>query len=81
MKDPAWEFMRIAMASPARTAIMPMQDVLRLDERARMNTPATIGNNWRWRMQVDYANGGLARQLAQLTAEHCRTPVSGDVTG
>lgn len=41
---------RMAYASVARTAILPMQDVLKLDNSARMNTPAVIEGNWSWRM-------------------------------
>ena len=28
--------------------IVPLQDILRLDNAARMNTPGTLGINWRW---------------------------------
>jgi 4-alpha-glucanotransferase len=41
---------RALMASHADTVIFPMQDVLGLDQRARMNTPGTPAGNWRWRM-------------------------------
>ncbi len=71
--DPAWDMIGVAMASVARTAIIPMQDLLRLDQSARMNTPSTIEGNWRWRLQSDYARGNLAAQLAQLTANHNRS--------
>jgi len=43
-----------AYASRARMAIIPMQDLLALDERARMNTPGTVGINWRWSLKKDY---------------------------
>lgn len=42
---------RMAYASVAKTAILPMQDVLGLSESARMNMPASAKNNWLWRMQ------------------------------
>ncbi|MEO8429036.1 MAG: 4-alpha-glucanotransferase [Verrucomicrobiota bacterium] len=42
---------RAVMASPANVAIFPMQDVLGLDQRARMNIPGTIEGNWQWRVQ------------------------------
>ena len=35
-------------------AIIPMQDIMGLDERARMNTPGTVGLNWRWSLKKDY---------------------------
>jgi 4-alpha-glucanotransferase len=78
--DPAWDMMRICMASRARGAIIPMQDVLRLGSEARMNTPATSAGNWRWRLTSDYNSPTLVNQLAETTALHgrasCRAPVS-----
>lgn len=40
----------MAMASVANTAILPLQDILGLDEVARMNTPGAIEDNWLWRL-------------------------------
>lgn len=45
-----WEFIRGSLASVARTTIIPMQDVMGLDNSARMNTPATQAGNWGWRV-------------------------------
>lgn len=73
LHDPAWDMMRVAMASVARHAIVPMQDVLRLDQSARMNTPSTKSGNWRWRLRHDYDHETVSAPLAQLTAEHQRT--------
>jgi 4-alpha-glucanotransferase len=43
---------RAALASVARLAIVPMQDVLLLGPGNRMNTPGTnSGGNWRWRFE------------------------------
>lgn len=39
-----------AYSSVASVVIFQAQDVLKLDNRARMNTPGTIGGNWQWRM-------------------------------
>jgi 4-alpha-glucanotransferase len=41
---------RALMASPANAVIFPLQDVLGLDVRARMNTPGTLERNWQWRL-------------------------------
>jgi len=70
--DIAWELMRVAMASVAQIAIIPMQDVLGLPAAARMNCPAQSEGNWRWRMRPGKANGQLARRLRQLTATYGR---------
>ncbi|TAN47015.1 MAG: 4-alpha-glucanotransferase [Methylococcaceae bacterium] len=40
---------RCALASCAKMAILPMQDILELGAGARMNTPGTVVNNWNWR--------------------------------
>lgn len=42
---------RMAYASVARIVILPMQDVLGLDESARMNMPASTRMNWLWRLK------------------------------
>ncbi len=49
-----WRMIRAGMASVARYAIFPMQDILGLDESARMNVPATCGSsNWSWKMKAE----------------------------
>jgi 4-alpha-glucanotransferase len=42
---------KLAQASPCLIAISPMQDILSLDDKARMNIPGTALGNWRWRMR------------------------------
>jgi 4-alpha-glucanotransferase len=42
---------RMALASPARLAIIPLQDLLGLPASARMNRPAVTEGNWAWRAQ------------------------------
>ncbi len=41
--------MKAALDSVSNTCILTMQDVLELDGSARMNTPSTLGSNWKWR--------------------------------
>jgi len=43
---------RLCYASVAWLAILPIQDVLGLDESARMNTPGTSKDNWNWRLNA-----------------------------
>lgn len=43
-------FIKTALASVAKMAIIPMQDWLNLGKDARMNTPASIENNWQWKL-------------------------------
>lgn len=50
-KEALIEVIKLAMASVAETAILPMQDVLGLDAKSRMNIPGTANGNWGWRLQ------------------------------
>lgn len=46
------KFLAYTFASSARLAIVPMQDLLILDDQARFNTPGTIGSpNWEWKLK------------------------------
>ena len=68
-KEAHWGFIRCALACVANTAIIPMQDYLGLDDRARINIPAVLGgNNWRWRMLPTAASAVLAQKIRRLTA-------------
>ena len=40
----------IALASPANLAIIPVQDLLPLNDEARMNTPSVAQGNWKFRL-------------------------------
>lgn len=40
-----------AMNSAARICIIPIQDWLGLDEKARINMPASVKNNWVWKLK------------------------------
>ncbi len=61
--DIAWELMRFAYASTADTAIVPLQDVLRLGTEARMNVPGVASGNWRWRYRPEMLTEGMAEGL------------------
>lgn len=63
---------RLAMMSSADTCIIPMQDWLGLDNRARINIPSTLGGNWQWRMKEGAFTKTLARRIAQITKIYAR---------
>jgi len=62
-----WTFIRALEASVADTVLIPLQDVLGLGTEARMNQPATLGGNWRWRYQPGALKPELAGRLRALT--------------
>ena len=47
--DIAWDFVRASYCSVSRIAIIPMQDLLNLGTKSRMNTPGRTFGNWQWR--------------------------------
>jgi 4-alpha-glucanotransferase len=63
-----WPLIRAALASRADLAILPMQDVLALDNAHRMNVPGVTSGNWSWRFQWPMVPpetpGRIYRQLA-----------------
>jgi len=63
-----------ALASVARLAILPMQDVLGLGKGHRMNTPGTTEGNWQWRFSFDQLNDQKTAQLASWVRLHGRHP-------
>ncbi len=63
----AWKLMEVIGKSHSNLVIYPMQDVLGLDNWARMNIPGTIGGNWGWRMLKAEMSAYNAEMLRQLT--------------
>jgi 4-alpha-glucanotransferase len=71
--DIALDLMRLALASTANTAIVPLQDVLGLGSEARMNTPGATGSSWTWRVRTDQLDPACADRLAALTDTYGRS--------
>ncbi|NJO81216.1 MAG: 4-alpha-glucanotransferase [Cyanobacteria bacterium RM1_2_2] len=68
-----WELIRVALSSVADLAILPMQDVLGLDGRARMNDPRYNDGQWRWRFtDTNLLSQGLSDRLLKLTQLYSR---------
>ena len=61
-----WVLIRTLLASVADTVLFPLQDVLGLGSEARMNLPATLGGNWRWRYRAEALKPELAQRLREL---------------
>lgn len=68
----AYDLMRLALGSIARTAIVPLQDVLGLGSEARVNTPGAPEGNWSWRLMAEQMEPARAECLAELTALYGR---------
>lgn len=74
-KDKSVYFDRLiewAWQSTAELAIMPLQDVLKLDSSARMNTPGTPTGNWRWRVPKSRLTAKAFRAIQMLNQKYNR---------
>ena len=69
-EDIVYRFIRAALSSRSRYAVIPFQDVLGLDSDARMNVPSTCGtSNWSWKMSqgmLDDDNFGRLRYYIRM---------------
>ena len=63
---------RTAMMSVADICIIPIQDYLGLGNEARINTPSTLGSNWKWRALPGTFTDKLAEQLLELARIYAR---------
>lgn len=57
----------LVLRSSAEIAIIPIQDYMSLDDSARINTPSTLGTNWRWRLLKDQLTDDLSRKILKMT--------------
>jgi 4-alpha-glucanotransferase len=70
-----WEFIRLALASVADMAIIPLQDVLGLGSEARMNRPGDPSGNWGWRVRADAVTETHLGRLAEMVTAYGRDGV------
>jgi 4-alpha-glucanotransferase len=63
----AWDQIGLAWTSPAALAVAPLQDVLNLGSKARMNVPGRAAGNWDWRCTANQLDGPALRRLGDLT--------------
>ncbi len=62
----------LLMRSNSKMCIIPMQDWLELDDSARMNTPSSVGKNWKWRMKREDMNSELSEKIYKITKQFGR---------
>ncbi|WP_331960651.1 malto-oligosyltrehalose synthase [Ohtaekwangia sp.] len=63
---------RLAYSSVARTAIIPMQDILGAGEETRMNIPGSTAANWLWRLQPGKITPAMEEELRTLVVLYNR---------
>jgi 4-alpha-glucanotransferase len=72
-KSVSRDLIRQAMASVAKVAVIPMQDLLGLPIEARMNRPAKAKGNWLWRMRMGQTTTALAKDLKRMVEIYGRS--------
>ena len=65
-KEYHWDFIRLAMLSVSDLCVIPIQDYLGLDNRARINHPSTLGTNWRWRLAKGQLSASLLKEIREI---------------
>jgi 4-alpha-glucanotransferase len=55
------KMIRLAWSSVAKMAIIPLQDLMDIGSKGRMNVPGTPGGNWQWR----FVEGQLTHKKAE----------------
>ena len=71
--DIVYKMIRAILGSNAKAAIIPYQDVLGLDNDARMNLPSTCGSaNWSWKMTEEQLNDNNFDRLKYYIAQYAR---------
>ncbi len=61
-----WDIIAALLATVADTCIIQAQDFLGLGSEARMNTPSTVGINWKWRAGRKAFNKELAQRIRKM---------------
>ena len=62
----------MAMRSVANTCMIPMQDYLGLDNKARTNQPSTLGKNWKWRLKEGQFSQKLQKEMLEMATRYGR---------
>jgi 4-alpha-glucanotransferase len=70
--DISWALIRLAFASVADMAVVPVQDVLKLGAEARMNLPGRPSGNWGWRLLPGQLTEQIRNRLEELTLLYSR---------
>ncbi|MDO4977854.1 MAG: 4-alpha-glucanotransferase [Eubacteriales bacterium] len=62
-----WDFIRTCHGSPAKIAIVPVQDLLGQGSEYRMNIPGVAEGNWAYRLKKNQLNEGIGAYLKSIT--------------
>ncbi len=61
-----WDLIRVGLKSRASLCVFPVQDLLGLGSKARMNQPGTDRGNWQWRLAPGQITDEIKRRMRRL---------------
>ena len=67
-----WKMMRAIWESAAGLTIVQAQDLLGLGSWSRMNTPSTVGKNWKWRINTRQLSVKLQKEIYGMALRYGR---------
>jgi len=67
-----WTLIEVVYKTNANFVIVPLQDILCLNNEARMNYPGTVGGNWLWRYKKGDITEEMQERLAILSQKYHR---------
>ncbi len=67
-----FDLINMCAGSNVNTFILPIQDILGLDDKSRMNTPGTTDGNWSFRFKKESLTDELALRMYNVNAEFNR---------
>lgn len=65
--DKLWKINRALMASVSDIAMFEIQDFLGYGNDAKINSPSTLGNNWKWRSIDEDYDEKLAKRIKEMS--------------
>lgn len=72
--DVVWQMIRSLILSNSKYTIVPIQDILGLDNSARMNAPSTVGKfNWSYRYNPEMLKDWMQTRLKNMLVQYGRT--------
>lgn len=66
-EDVNWGLIKYAFSSIAKYVIVPLQDIIGLDEQYRMNLPRVVNGSWRFQYNEKMLNETIKSRLKQIT--------------
>ena len=62
-----WKIIRALMASVSDLAMFEIQDFFEMGDESKINSPSTLGDNWKWRAKEEDFTDELAEKIKEMS--------------